>query len=75
MWKTKRDISNPGYEVCKTCHTSYPECTTCQKYGRKDKHMLDVEKQKGSHDNSGFTNDEAKDPRTKMWWKKKPIVY
>ncbi len=67
MWKTKRDISNPGFEICKTCKTSYPECETCLKYGRRDKHLLDREKQKGAHDNSGYTNDEPKDPRTKTW--------
>jgi hypothetical protein len=67
MWKANQNISSPGFEVCKTCGTSYPECTTCLKYGRKGNHQLDNEKQKGAHDNSGFTNDEPKDPRNKTW--------
>ena len=67
MWKTNQNISNPGFEVCKICGTNYPECGTCRKYGRRDNHPLDNEKQKGAHDNSGFSNDEPKDPRNKTW--------
>ena len=37
-----------------------------QKYGRKI-YQLDIEKNKGSHDNPGYKNDEQTDPRSKIW--------
>ena len=66
MWNISQNPSNPNFEICKTCHTQYPECTSCKKYGRKI-HQLDIEKNKGSHDNPGYKNDEQIDPRYKIW--------
>ena len=57
MWKVSQNPSNPDFETCKICST---------KYGRS-RHQIDVEKEKGSHDNPGYVNNEQKDPRSKMW--------
>ena len=66
MWKVSQNPSNPDFETCKICSTTYPDCSTCKKYGRT-RHQNDVEKEKGAHDNSGYENSEQKDPRSKMW--------
>ena len=66
MWKLTQNPSNPGVEECRICQTTYPDCTTCRKYCRT-RHQNDIEKEKGAHDNSGFKNDEQKDPRSKQW--------
>jgi hypothetical protein len=66
MWKVSQNPSDPNFETCKTCHTKYPECTTCKNYGRKT-HQIDIEKNKGSHDNPAYKNDEQVDPRSKIW--------
>ena len=34
MWKVTENPSNPAIEECRICHTTYPDCTTCRKYGR-----------------------------------------
>jgi hypothetical protein len=57
MWGGDNKQSNSGYYQCKICKSSYPECSTCQKYGRVS-HQDDKEKQKNCHDNSGFVHDE-----------------
>ena len=44
-------------EKCTVCHTVYPQCSTCSKYGRRGVHPLDMEKSRNAHDNPSFTND------------------
>ena len=55
MWKVTQNPSHPDFETCKICNTTYPDCSSCKKYGRT-KHQNDVEKEKGAHDNSGYEN-------------------
>ena len=66
MWKSKQSTLNPNHDFdqCKTCLSTYPSCSTCKKYGRV-KHQDDIEKEAGCHDNSGYIDDEGKDPRSK----------
>ena len=44
-------------EKCTVCHTVYPQCTTCSKYGSRDRHPLDQELARNAHDNPGFIDD------------------
>ena len=65
MWKVTNNGSS-GTDTCKVCLSSYPVCQSCTRYGQTG-HLNDVEKLRGAHDNSGFQNDEKKDPRSKFW--------
>ena len=44
-------------EKCTVCHTVYPQCNTCSRYGRRGMHPLDQEKARNAHDNPGFLDD------------------
>ena len=55
MWKADNTQSNSGFYQYKICKSVYPECSTCQKYGRVS-HQDD--KEKNCHDTSGFVHDE-----------------
>ena len=65
MWKLTNNGSS-GTDTCKVCLLSYPVCQSCKSHGQTG-HLNDLEKSRGAHDNSGFKNDEKKDPKDMLW--------
>ena len=63
----KADEQGPT-ERCTVCHTVYPQCDTCSKYGRRGVHPLDQDKARNAHDNPGFTDDSG---TQQSHWRKK----
>ena len=55
-------------ERCTVCHTVYPQCDTCSRYGRRGVHSLDQDKVRNAHDNPGFTDDSG---TQQSHWRKK----
>ena len=55
--RQKANYEQGPTERCTVCHTVYPQCDTCSKYGRRGMHSLDQDKFRNAHDNPGFTDD------------------
>ena len=66
--RQKANYEQGPTERCTVCHTVYPQCDTCSKYGRRGVHSLDQDKFRNAHDNPSFTDDSG--AQQSHWMKK-----
>ena len=66
--RQKANFEQGPTERCTVCHTMYPQCDTCSKYGRRGVHSLDQDKFRNAHDNPSFTDDSG--AQQSHWMKK-----